>query len=101
MVSGHESKPSEKKVKKAKDFAPVPFALELGFSIAIPLVALLLAGRLLDKHFGTSPILLLTGVFISFFVSSAIVYLKVIPFFTRMGEPSDRTKEKDIPNQKP
>jgi ATP synthase protein I len=57
-------------------FRPLALAWELGYTIAIPLVVLALVGRLLDKTFGTSPILLLAGVFLSIFVSSFLVYRK-------------------------
>lgn len=53
------------------------FAWELGFTIAIPIVALAFLGRLADKRFDTSPWLLLAGVTASVFISSFIVYRKV------------------------
>ena len=43
---------------------------ELGYTIAIPIVVLALGGRLLDRKFGTSPWLLLIGIFISIVMSS-------------------------------
>ncbi|MBP9748715.1 AtpZ/AtpI family protein [Patescibacteria group bacterium] len=43
---------------------------ELGYSIAIPIVLLALGGRLLDRHFGTSPLFLLAGVLISLVTST-------------------------------
>lgn len=43
---------------------------ELGYSIAIPLVLFALAGRLLDRHFNTSPLFLLLGVLLSLVITS-------------------------------
>lgn len=45
-------------------------AWELGYVIAIPIVALGLAGRFLDKHYGTSPWLFLAGVLVSIVLTS-------------------------------
>ncbi len=51
-------------------------AWELGYTIAIPLVVLALAGRLADKVFFTSPWLLLGGVLFSIVISTWLVYKK-------------------------
>jgi F0F1-type ATP synthase assembly protein I len=67
----------EDKDEKAKQLNLVNLALDLGFSISIPIVGLALLGRFADTYFETSPALLLTGIFISFFVSTAIIYRKV------------------------
>ncbi|MEK7632070.1 MAG: AtpZ/AtpI family protein [Patescibacteria group bacterium] len=40
-------------------------AWEFGWVIVIPLVVFVLGGRLLDRHFGTSPWWLLTGLIVS------------------------------------
>lgn len=50
------------------------FAWRLGYSIAVPLVILLLVGRLLDKRFGTSPWLLLTGLGVSFVITNMLMF---------------------------
>ncbi len=50
---------------------------ELGYLIAIPLVAFALGGRLLDKQFGTSPFLFLAGLLFSLVITSVAVYRKV------------------------
>lgn len=52
-------------------------AWELGYTIAIPIVALALVGRWADKAWETSPWMLLAGVVVSVVVSSALVYRKV------------------------
>lgn len=51
-------------------------AWELGYTIAVPLVALALVGRLLDKYWGTSPWMLLIGVLLSIVISSVLVVRK-------------------------
>lgn len=45
-------------------------AWELGYIIAIPIVVLGLGGRILDKHFSTSPWLFLAGVIVSIVLTS-------------------------------
>ncbi len=51
-------------------------AWELGYTIAVPLVVLALAGRFADKWLGTSPWLLLVGVFVSIIITTWLVYRK-------------------------
>lgn len=38
---------------------------QIGFVTAIPLVALALLGRYLDRHFGTDPYLFLSGILVA------------------------------------
>lgn len=67
------------KDKKNANFWPMAsLAWELGYLIAVPLVVFTLAGRFLDKKLGSSPWLLLGGVFFSLAVSSYMVYKKII-----------------------
>jgi len=71
----------EKEVNKTetqKTFSVMALAWELGYLIAIPLVALTLGGRFLDKKLGTSPLLLLIGVVAAIILSSYMVYKKTI-----------------------
>lgn len=49
---------------------------QLGFTIAVPLVALALLGRLADRHFGTAPWLLLAGIVLSLIASSIALVKK-------------------------
>jgi len=49
----------------------------LGYTIAIPVAVLAFAGAWADKKFGTSPILLLAGIFLSMAVSGIAVYRQV------------------------
>ncbi len=61
-----------------KQFSALGLAWELGYTIAVPLVALALLGRFLDKKLGTAPWLLLLGILISIVVSSWAVYKKTL-----------------------
>lgn len=65
------------KEETAKSFRAVPLAFELGFTIALPIVFLALAGRLLDKHLTTSPIFLLIGILTSIVITTVLVYKKM------------------------
>jgi F0F1-type ATP synthase assembly protein I len=58
-----QSQPPAKKNQdiKAALWLSVQLAWDLGWLIAIPVVALGFAGAYADKHFGTSPLLLLIG----------------------------------------
>ena len=75
-------KNSQEKTESGKElknsFSIMALAWELGYLIAIPLVALTLGGRFLDKKLGTSPILLLVGVVLAILLSSYMVYKKTI-----------------------
>lgn len=63
----------------AKDgtFAALSLVFEIGYVIAIPAVAFSFGGRFLDLHFGTSPLFLLLGIFISLGISSYLVWGKI------------------------
>jgi len=64
--------------KSDKQFGALGLAWELGYTIAVPLVALAIFGRFLDKKLGTSPWLLLAGILVSIAVSSWLVYKKTL-----------------------
>jgi F0F1-type ATP synthase assembly protein I len=68
-----------KKAEKEKSvfWQAVGLAFKFGYTITIPLVALALAGRFLDKKFDSSPLLLLVGIVLSLVVSSIILLVKV------------------------
>lgn len=55
----------------------VVLTFKFGYTIALPLIALALAGRFLDKKFDSSPILFLTGIVLSLVVSSIMLLVKV------------------------
>jgi len=77
-MENQDQKKQEQQEQKEKPFSALSLALSLGYSIAIPLVALGLAGRFLDKKFNTSPWLLLAGVVLAISLSSWLVYKKTI-----------------------
>lgn len=64
--------------KNEKEFSALGLAWELGYTIAVPFVALALLGRYLDKKLGTSPWILLVGILVSIAVSSWAVYKKTL-----------------------
>ncbi len=57
-------------------WSALSLAWELGYTIAVPIVVFALLGRFLDKWLGTSPWLLLVGIFASLIASSIGVYFK-------------------------
>lgn len=70
-------KPQEMK-EKSQIWSALSLAWQLGYTISIPLVVLALTGRFLDKRFGTSPWLLLAGIFLSLIISTIAVYYKTV-----------------------
>ena len=73
----------DKETKEDNGFSALSLAWELGYSIAVPLVVLALAGRFLDKKLDTAPFLLLAGILVSIFVSSYMVYKKTTDIMDR------------------
>ena len=67
----------ERKTETENTFSAWALAWELGWQIAIPLVAFALLGRYADRYLGTSPWLLVAGVVLAAAFSSFIVYRKV------------------------
>jgi F0F1-type ATP synthase assembly protein I len=59
-------------------WSALSLAWELGYTIAVPIVVLALAGRFADRRLGTSPWLLLAGIFVSIVISTISVYFKTI-----------------------
>jgi ATP synthase protein I len=68
----------DKNKERENSWSALSLAWSLGYSIAVPLVALALLGRFLDKKMGTSPWFLLLGILISISVSSYMVYKKSV-----------------------
>lgn len=68
-----------KKVDKEKSlfWQAMGLVFKFGYTIILPLIALALAGRFLDKKFDSSPLLLLTGIVLSIIVSSIVLLIKV------------------------
>jgi F0F1-type ATP synthase assembly protein I len=68
--------------EKEKQQRPIwPLALNLGWQIAIPIVAFGLTGRLADKTFNTHPWFFLTGVVISIPLAIYLIYREINNFF--------------------
>jgi F0F1-type ATP synthase assembly protein I len=67
---------AEENKKKASFLKAVSLAWDLGYIIAIPLVVLAISGRLLDKKFDSSPVLLLTGIILAMIISGVLTFRK-------------------------
>lgn len=74
-------------------------AWELGYTIAIPLVALALVGRFADKWLGTSPWLLLVGVFLSIMITTWLVYRKTKTIVSSSIDNDMNDNNKDKPKE--
>jgi len=70
-------------------------AWEMGYTMAIPLVLLALAGRLLDKYYQTSPLFLLIGIILSIVISSILVGKKAISIISKVTEKPDPSSPSD------
>lgn len=76
---------TENNIKDKKEIAPktlskadlVSFAADIGFSIAIPLAAFVYIGHILDSRFGSRPLFILVGLFLSLFSTTIIMYKKI------------------------
>ncbi len=68
------------------------FAWKLGYSIAVPLVLLLLVGRWLDQRLGTAPWLLITGLVVSFVLTNVLMFREAM----RVMQQADG-EHKDVP----
>ncbi len=66
-----------KKPEQQSVWTPLVLAGELGLIIAIPVVVLAFGGAWLDKQYGTSPLLLISGCIIAFLLSAIAVVRKV------------------------
>lgn len=79
-------------VMSKSTFQALGLAWELGYTITVPLVIFALLGRLADKWLGSSPWLLLLGVFLSIIISTWLVYRKAKVFVT----PIENDKKDEI-----
>ncbi len=59
--------------QKSPELRPLMLALNIGWQIAIPLVALALIGRYVDTVLRTSPLLFLIGIMVAIIFSSWLV----------------------------
>lgn len=78
--------------EKERQLSALQMATQLGFTIAVPLVVLALAGRFADQYFGTHPWLLLAGIVLSMVTSSILVTWKA---FKLMAGVTKKTQEKE------
>jgi F0F1-type ATP synthase assembly protein I len=67
----------------SKAFHALFLAWQLGFLIAVPIVAFLLLGIAGDRYFHTRPLLLILGLFVGMAVTVYEVYCVVIPLVAR------------------
>jgi F0F1-type ATP synthase assembly protein I len=77
--------------QKTSFWQALGIAWELGYVIAIPIVVFALGGRLLDKHFHTSPWLLLAGILISIIISSIGLVWKFKKLMRSMDAPPSQS----------
>jgi len=68
---------------------------QLGYVIAIPLVILALAGRFIDKKYGTSPWFLIAGMFLALIISTFWVYRKTAEIMNNAAEENKKTENQD------
>jgi len=66
----------EKTSKPEKSWSAVSLAWQLGYTIAVPLVLFALAGRFLDRKFGTTPWLLLAGIILAIASTTWLIWKK-------------------------
>ena len=74
-----DTEKSEKPVSQpvnGPEWSALSLAWNLGYTIAIPIIALALGGRFLDRKFDTSPLFLLIGVFTAILISTLGIYYK-------------------------
>jgi F0F1-type ATP synthase assembly protein I len=86
-----ESTPQNTEKNPVKDnglsgWEALGFAWEMGYTMAIPLVALALGGRYLDRYLDTSPAFLLTGILISIIISSVLVGYKAMKIINQVSQ---------------
>lgn len=84
-----------------KNWSALSLAWELGYTIAIPIVIFALLGRFLDKKLGTSPFLLLAGVFLSLIITSIGIAKKTIRVMGNMEQNTGQNKDNLSSPQKP
>lgn len=75
MESNSPEAPKENKILQKSEL--ISFAADLGISIAIPLCILAYSGKTLDSKYGTFPMIFLIAIFLSFFITTVIIYFKI------------------------
>ncbi len=86
-----EQSQNQKSTKESIVWYALSLAWQLGYTIAIPLVVLALAGRFADKKLGSAPWLLLAGIIMSLVISSLAISRKIS--FIMRSEQGIKNKE--------
>lgn len=73
-----------------KSWSALSLAWELGYTIAIPIVIFALLGRFLDKKLGTSPFLLLAGIFLSLIITTIGITKKTMKVMKELENESKK-----------
>ena len=68
-------------------------AWEMGFTIAIPLVILVVVGVILDRTYHTTPFFIIFGITLSIIVSSYGVYRMMLPAINETKEEEEDSKK--------
>lgn len=66
------------------------FAWDFGIVVVLPLAALGIGGRLLDKHYGTSPWIFLAAVVISIFLSVFLLVVRLKKIIAKVTSASKK-----------
>jgi F0F1-type ATP synthase assembly protein I len=77
-LKSEDLKKNKEKKQIDSQWSVFSLAMELGYMIAIPIVAMALLGRFLDKKLETSPWFLLAGICVSILLTTYLVYKKTI-----------------------
>lgn len=64
--------------EKSAVWQALSYAWQFGYTIAVPLVALALLGRFLDRWLNTSPWLLLAGILLSMMISTIALVIRAL-----------------------
>jgi len=69
----------ELKQKKGKSilWQTIGVSMQIGYIITLPLIILVISGKILDKHYNSSPFFLLVGMVLALIVSSIAVFIKM------------------------
>jgi len=70
-------KQQSERLKKSNWLSALGLAWELGYTIAIPIVALGFGGAYADKKLGTTPLFILTGIALAMILTGFGIYRKV------------------------
>ncbi|MBU1180128.1 AtpZ/AtpI family protein [Patescibacteria group bacterium] len=81
------------KQQKSGLWQALSLAGQLGYTIAIPLVALALIGRFLDKKYNSSPWFLLAGILVSLIITSIWVWKKSMSIMAEMDKELKKQNE--------